>query len=78
MPQWPSVEMSNSRVSKGLDMPLLLRDTVMFNNRFEEQSDGSRDLNKVALAVNGSVVTTLADAASEDKPGSALCFGPGW
>ena len=80
---WPSVEMSRSRVSKGLPMPKLLRESVLFNNRFEEPADsggggGSRDLNKAAVAVNGSTITALAGAPSELAPTSGLCFGPGW
>lgn len=81
---WPSIEMSRSRVGKGLPMPKLLRESVLFNNHFEEPADSgggaapSRDLNIVAVAVNGSVVTTLAGAPSELAPTSGLCFGPDW
>ena len=73
---WPSVSMSRTHVSTGLTMPKLLRESVLFNNQFEEPAD--RDLNKAAVVVNGSVTTTLAEAPSELAPTSALCFGPGW
>ena len=73
---WPSVSMSRTHVSTGLPMPKLLRESVLFNNQFEEPAD--RDLNKAAVVVNGSVTTTLAEAPSELAPTSALCFGPGW
>jgi hypothetical protein len=84
---WPSIEMSRSRIGKGLPMPKLLRESVLFNNHFEEPADSggvgggagsSRDLNKVAVVVNGSVVTALAGAPSELAPTSGLCFGPDW
>lgn len=73
---WPSVSMSRTRVSVGLPMPKQLRESVLFNNRFEAPED--RDKNKAAVIINGSVTTTLADVPSELEPTSALCFGPGW
>jgi hypothetical protein len=74
---WPSVSMSRTRVSRGLPMPKLLRESVFFNNRFEDSHD-KEALNKAAVIVNGSVATVLADAPSELAPTSALCFGPAW
>eukprot|EP01048_Picozoa_sp_COSAG05_P009647 COSAG05_NODE_803_length_7215_cov_20.387858_4_plen_839_part_00 len=73
---WPSFSMSRSWVGKGLPLPKLLSDTILFNNRFEETVDA--DLNKVAVAVNGSAITALSNAQSEEKPSSGLCFGPAW
>ena len=59
-------------------MPKSLRESVLFNNRFEAPEDS--DLNKAAVLVNGSLSAgvALVDAPSEPAPTSALCRGPSW
>ena len=73
---WPSFSMSRSRVGKGLPLPKLMRDTILFNNRFEDSADSG--LNKMAVSINGSTTNALSSAHSEEQPSSALCFGPAW
>ena len=73
---WPSFSMSRSQVGKGLPLPKLIRNTILFNNHFEDPADSG--LNKMAVVVNGSAINALSNAPSEETPSSGLCFGPAW